>query len=79
MSKGPLNEESNPSKELDIAKNVVPLNEAGKILNIIKRSDYKVVDQLHQKSSKIYILLSLLNSETHKEVLLKVLNQDHVD
>lgn len=39
-----MNETSNPSKELDITKNAIPVNEADEFLKLIKRSDYKVVD-----------------------------------
>ncbi|KAI5409648.1 hypothetical protein KIW84_055187 [Lathyrus oleraceus] len=48
------------------------------LLRIIKKSDYKVVDQLIQTPSKISILSLLLCSEAHKEALLKVLNAAYV-
>ena len=35
------------------------------ILNIIKMSDYKIVDQLLHTPSKIFILALLMNSATH--------------
>ena len=44
------------------------------LLRIIKKSDYKVVDQLIQTPSKISNLSLLLCSEAHREALLKVLN-----
>lgn len=40
--------------------------------------NYKVIDQLHQTPSNVSILSLLLNSEAHKEALLKVLTQAHV-
>jgi hypothetical protein len=43
------------------------------VLRLIKKSDYKIVDQLLQTSSKISILSLLLSSEAHKKVLMKVL------
>jgi len=49
------------------------------VLKLIKRSEYKVVDQLLQTPSKISILSLLLNSEAHREALLKVLDQAYVD
>ena len=49
------------------------------ILKIIKRSDYKIVDQLLQTPSKISILSLLLSSEAHRNILLKVLEQAYVD
>lgn len=45
-------------EELDLVK-PYPTNE---FLKLIKKSDYKVVDQLHQAPSKISILPILLNS-----------------
>jgi len=47
-------------------------------LKIIKRSEYKIVDQLNQTPSKISKLSLLLNSEAHRKALMKVLNQVHV-
>ncbi|XP_039687954.1 uncharacterized protein [Medicago truncatula] len=49
------------------------------ILRIIKRSDYKIVDQLLQTPSKISVLSLLLSSEAHRKTLLKVLEQAYVD
>ena len=49
------------------------------ILKLIKKSEYKVVDQLMQTPSKISILSLLLNSEAHKDALMKVLEQAFVD
>lgn len=63
-----------PAKELE----VVQSEDVVEFLKLIKRSDYKVVDQLHQTPSKISILSLLLNSQTHREALLKVLAQSHV-
>lgn len=44
------------------------------ILNIIKRSDYKIVEHLLQTPSKISILALLMNSSAHKESLMRVLD-----
>lgn len=46
-------------------------------MKLIKRSDYKMVGQLHQTPLKISILSLLLKSEA-QEALLNVLNQAHV-
>ncbi|KAI5388283.1 hypothetical protein KIW84_074102 [Lathyrus oleraceus] len=48
------------------------------LLRIIKKSDYKAVNQLIQTPSKISILSLLLCSEAHREALLKVLNVAYV-
>ena len=52
--------------------------EADEFLKIIKKSDYRVVDQLHQTPAKIYILSLLINSEAHLDSLMKVLSSAHV-
>ncbi|XP_050890018.1 uncharacterized protein LOC127095358 [Lathyrus oleraceus] len=72
-----------PTKESTVAAptkepEVVQSEDAVEFLKLIKRIDYKVVDQLHQTPSKISILSLLLNSQAHREALLKVLAQAHV-
>ena len=52
--------------------------EADEFLKIIKRSDYRVVDQLHQTPAKISILLLLINLDEHRDSLMKVLSSTHV-
>ncbi|XP_050908310.1 uncharacterized protein LOC127121930 [Lathyrus oleraceus] len=59
-------------------KAAVTREEAEEFLRIIKKSDYKVVDQLNQTPSKISMLSLLLNSEAHKKLLLKVLSAAHI-
>ncbi|KAI5436686.1 hypothetical protein KIW84_022989 [Lathyrus oleraceus] len=49
------------------------------MLNLIKKSEYNVVDQLLQTPSKISVLSLLLNSEPHREALQKVLDLAYVD
>ncbi|XP_050908978.1 uncharacterized protein LOC127122727 [Lathyrus oleraceus] len=63
-----------PAKEPE----VVQSEDVIEFMKLIKRSDYKVVDQLHQTPSKISIFSLLLNSQSHREALLKVLAQAHV-
>ena len=48
------------------------------ILKIIKKSDYKIVEQLGQTPSKISMLSLLLCSETHAQELIKLLKNAHV-
>ncbi|XP_058765542.1 uncharacterized protein LOC131639041 [Vicia villosa] len=48
--------------------------EMEEFLKIIKKSEYKVVDQLSQTQSKISILQFLLCSETHRNALLRLLS-----
>ncbi|XP_050877529.1 uncharacterized protein LOC127081302 [Lathyrus oleraceus] len=49
----------------------VTREKAEEFLRIIKKSNYKVVDQLNQTPSKISMLSLLLNSEAHRNSLLK--------
>jgi len=49
------------------------------LLKLIKKSEYKVVDQLMQTPSKISVLSLLLNSEAHRNALMKVLDQAFVN
>ncbi|XP_050916448.1 uncharacterized protein LOC127131577 [Lathyrus oleraceus] len=59
-------------------KAAVTREEAEEFLRIIKKSDYKGVDQLNQTPSKISMLSLLLNSEAHMNSLLKVLSVAHI-
>lgn len=59
-------------------KVVVTREEAKEFLRIIKKSDYKVVDQLNQTPSKISMLSLLLSSEAHIDSLMKVLSVAHI-
>ncbi|XP_050915885.1 uncharacterized protein LOC127130978 [Lathyrus oleraceus] len=59
-------------------KAAVTREEAEEFLRIIKKSDYKVVNQLNQTPSKISMLSLLLNSEAHMNSLLKVLSVAHI-
>ncbi|XP_050919585.1 uncharacterized protein LOC127137143 [Lathyrus oleraceus] len=73
---GPVKESTvvTPAKEPE----VVQYEDVVEFLKLIKRNDYKVVDQLHETPSKISILSLLLNSQAHREALLKVFAQAHV-
>lgn len=52
--------------------------EAGEFLQIIKKSDFKMVDQLNQTPTKISMLSLMLSLEAHREPLMKVLGATHV-
>lgn len=47
-------------------------------LNMIKRSEYRVVEQLQQTPSKISFMYLLLNSEKHHESIMKILSATHI-
>ncbi|XP_050877316.1 uncharacterized protein LOC127081075 [Lathyrus oleraceus] len=55
-----------------------PSSEVDEFLRIIKKSDYRVVDQLNQTPSKISMLSLLMCSEAHREALVKFLRTAHV-
>lgn len=56
----------------------ITVEEGQKFFKLIKKKDFKIVDQLGQTPSKISILSLLLSSEAHQKALLKVLNKSHV-
>ena len=52
--------------------------EANEFLKFIKHSEYSIVEQLHKLSAKISLMALMLNSEPHREAMLKVLKQAYV-
>ncbi|XP_045822052.1 uncharacterized protein LOC123914933 [Trifolium pratense] len=58
---------------------VAPKGDAEEFLKIIRKSDYQVVDQLGQTPCKISMLSLLLSSEIHRNALMKVLGEAHVE
>ncbi|XP_016733766.1 uncharacterized protein [Gossypium hirsutum] len=52
--------------------------EANEFLKFLKHSEYNVVEQLHQQPDRISVLALLLNSEVHRNALIKVLNETYV-
>ena len=52
--------------------------EANEFLKFIKHSEYSIVEQLHKLLVKISLLALMLNSESHREAMLKVLKQAYV-
>ena len=61
-----------------------PLNEpiskteANEFLKFIKHSEYSIVEQLHKLPAKIFLLSLMLNFESHREAMLKMLKQAYV-
>ncbi|XP_050889361.1 uncharacterized protein LOC127094585 [Lathyrus oleraceus] len=66
------------NKQVEDHKKSITFEESQEFLKLIKKSDFKIVDQLNQTPSKISILCLLLTSEAHRKALLKVLNATHV-
>ncbi|XP_050915939.1 uncharacterized protein LOC127131039 [Lathyrus oleraceus] len=72
---------SDKGKQIDGAQqrqDHAPSNEVEGFLCIIKKSDYRVVDQLNHAPSKISMLSLLMISEAHKDALVKNLRTAHV-
>ena len=52
--------------------------EADEFLKFLKHSEYSIVEQLHKLPAKISLLALMLNSEPHREAVLKILKQAYV-
>ena len=65
-------------------KDKEPINEsvtemkADEFLKFTKHSEYSIVEQLHKLPAKISLLALMLNLESHKEAVLKILKQAYV-
>ncbi|KAH1262383.1 hypothetical protein GmHk_02G005020 [Glycine max] len=78
-----------PSKEVDpsvgrgvekkegLRGKTVTLEEAHEFLRLIQQSEFKVVEQLNKTPARISLLELLINSEPHRALLMKVLNDAH--
>jgi len=94
MGKAPMVQEptdvATPSKEVDppvvkgaekkegLQGKTVTLEEAHEFLRLIQQSEFKVVEQLNKTPTRISLLELLINSEPHRALLIKVLNDAHV-
>ena len=69
----PINEpmpERNSSKGKAVGQSGgITCEDSDEILKLIKKSEYKVVDQLLQTPAKISIMSLLTNSDAHREAL----------
>ncbi|XP_073223495.1 uncharacterized protein [Cicer arietinum] len=63
--------------ENEKVENEVSNEEAQEFLKIIKQSEYKIVDQLKHTPTRISLLSLLMNSESHRKLLMKILNEAH--
>ncbi|RDY09900.1 hypothetical protein CR513_05668, partial [Mucuna pruriens] len=59
-------------------KRMVTEEEAHEFLKIIRHGEYEMLNQLHKMPARIWLLSLLINSESHQELLLKILNNAHV-
>jgi len=79
-----------PSKEVDplvergaemkegLQGKTMTLEEAHEFLRLIQQSEFKVVEQLNKTPATISLAELLINSEPHRALLIKVLNEAHV-
>ncbi|XP_019435942.1 PREDICTED: uncharacterized protein LOC109342407 [Lupinus angustifolius] len=72
-----IGQEGSPIDELKDGQEISN-EQANEFLKFIKQSEYKVVDQLRRTPARISILSLLMDSEPHRNVLLKILNHAHV-
>ncbi|XP_020205174.1 uncharacterized protein LOC109790439 [Cajanus cajan] len=52
--------------------------EALEFLKFIRQSEYKLIDQLDRTPTRVSLLSLLMNSESHRKLLMKILNEAHV-
>ncbi|PKI72718.1 hypothetical protein CRG98_006876 [Punica granatum] len=71
--KAPATEEETRPRTLPTPFKKVTEEEAEAFMKVIKASEYKVVEQIAKSPAHISLLALLLNSEPHKEALMRVL------
>ncbi|XP_040956101.1 uncharacterized protein [Gossypium hirsutum] len=80
----PIRKETSVEKKKNVVEPELLVNEpikeeeAREFLKFIKHSEYSVVEQLYKQPAHISVLALLLNSEGHRNALLKVLNETYV-
>ena len=62
----------------DFSKRKISTEEATEFLRIIQQSEFKVIEQLNKTPASISLLGLLMNSEPHRALLVKILNEAHV-
>ena len=65
-------------EEEDFSKKGISAEEAIEFLCIIQQSVFKVIEQLNKTPARISLLGLLMNSEPHRALLVKILNEAHV-
>ena len=64
--------------EEDFSRKKISAEEANEFLQIIQQSEFKVIEQLNKTPAKVSLLELLMNSEPHRALLVKILNEAHV-
>ena len=59
-------------------KKTVTEEDAKEFLKKMKVEDYSVIDHLRKTPAKISLLLLLIHSKKHREVLTRILNETHI-
>ena len=65
-------------KDKKVINEPVTEAEVNEFLKFIKHNEYSIVEQLHKMPAKISLLALMINSEPHREAMLKVLKQAYV-
>ncbi|RDX83650.1 hypothetical protein CR513_35417, partial [Mucuna pruriens] len=63
----------------EFLKEGIPNEESAEFLKFISHSEYELTDQLKQTPANISLFSLLMNSESHRKLLIKVLNKAYVD
>ena len=64
--------------EEDFDGKKISSEEANYFLWIIQQSEFKVIEQLNKTPARVSLLELLMNSEPHRTLLVKILNEAHV-
>jgi len=67
-----------PEKRDGCGKKEVSLEEASEFVRIIQQSKFKVIEQLNRTLARVSLLELLMSSESHRTLLVKILNEAHV-
>ena len=62
----------------DFSKKGIFAEEATEFLKVIQQSEFKVIEQLNKTPARISLMGLLMNSEPHRALLVKILNEAHV-
>ena len=79
----PILEEEIPARrfakgEEDFSRKKISTKEVNEFLWIIQQSEFKVIEQLNKTPARVSLLELLMNSEPHRTLLVKILNEAHV-
>ena len=77
LEKG-LPKQKEPKVVPNMIKELVTEKKVSEFLKFIKHSEYNVVEQLNNLPARISLLALLLNSESHRNALMKVLSEAYV-